>query len=233
MPTFTSLLAGFRRALHRPLVRRGSVAVVAALTGIVAVTLLQAGEQARAEWGDTDTVVVAARDLAPGDLLDSAAVDTRDLPQAVVTDAALREAPLGSVVRNPIRAGEPLISDRLAPEGVTGTAALIPEGHSAVAVPVGQLGMPPLVTGDVVEAIVVPPSGPATLPAGTGHDDSPPFAADENSSATTAHPGTLLIEARVLDVTEQVVTLVVPSIDAATLAHTAASGVVVVTLTGR
>lgn len=183
-------------------------------------------------------MVVAQRDLQPGDNVDGSAVAVRRLPDAVVTDAALRAPPVGSVVRYPVVAGEPLVGDRLAPEGVTGVGALVPEGHRAIGLPQGQLGTPPVQVGDLVDVLVVLP--PDSHAAGHGYDAS----VGDESGETSSEPGhnrgqevaemaaPLVVGARVVDVTEDVVTVAVPRDDAASLAYAATSGVVMLALAG-
>ena len=140
-----------RRALVRPAVRRTAVGLLAAATALSVASLLGAVDDARDRWGATRPVAVATRDLSPGEVLDSGAVEVRDLPEGVIPDAAVATAPTGAVVRHPILAGEPLAPARLAPDGLSGTAALVAEGERAVAVPVGAGGAPPLAVGDLVD----------------------------------------------------------------------------------
>ena len=49
-------------------------------------------------------------------------------PAASSGEATMAEAPVGAVVRHPIVAGEPVAPARLAPDGLTGAAALVPRG---------------------------------------------------------------------------------------------------------
>ncbi|MDQ3154445.1 MAG: SAF domain-containing protein [Actinomycetota bacterium] len=81
------------------------------------------------------TIVVASRDLAPGDALGSGAVRVVSLPSALVPDGAATsvEAVAGRVLAAPLRRGEPVTDVR-----VTGTAlARSVSGDSgAVSVPV-------------------------------------------------------------------------------------------------
>lgn len=225
----------FRRALYRPAVRRTTVAVVAIATAFAVATFLRAEEQARSRWGKTRAVVVAQRHLEPGERVDSSAVAVRHLPVAVVANAALSVPPVGSVVRYPVVAGEPLVDDRLAPEGVTGLAALVPEGHRAVGLPQSQLGTPPLQVGDVVDILVVVP--PANGVGGHSHSYESEFgpapsddAPSDDQTFDSASP--FVTGARVLDVNEEVVTVSVSRDEAASLAYAATSGVVMLTLAG-
>jgi len=156
-PTLTALTVRARRAAARPGAGR-LAAVVLVLVTVAALATSTAGARADgARWGPTRPVVVAARDLAPGDALGSGDVRVRRLPAAAVPAAALRAVPAGAVttVRLPIVAGEAVVPARLAPAGLTGPAALVPAGWRAVAVPRGPAGTPPLAVGDRVDVLAV------------------------------------------------------------------------------
>lgn len=205
-----------RRALARTAVRRAAVLGLAVATGLVVVSLVSSADAARQRWGRARPVAVATRDLAPGDVVDASVVEVRRLPEAAVAPAALAEPPSGSVVRQPVAAGEPLVAERLAPEGVTGVAALVPAGHRAVAIPIGPLAAPPLTIGDLVDVLAVVP-----VPA----DGRPPPSADP--------PSFPLVEAAaVVDVGEQSITVAVPEADAPRVAWVLANGSVVLALGG-
>lgn len=170
-------------------------------------------------------MAVAQRDLAPGDIVDATAVEMRELPKAVISSAALGSEPVGAVVRYPVKADEPLVDDRLAPHGLSGVAALVPDGHRAVSVPDGQPATPPLQRGDMVDVLVVLPAAggiPGSAGAGPPEDG---FARDE-----PAFP--LVSGALVIDVSEQAVTIAVPRDDAPRVAYAITNGVVVLALTG-
>jgi Flp pilus assembly protein CpaB len=211
-PNSIVLTVRARRALARPAVRRVFVTVLALVTALTVVSLLRAAGDARDRWGRSRPVIVATRDLAPGEVVDAAAVEWRDLPEGVVTGAALADAPDGAVVRQPILAGEPVVAERLAPHGLTGVAALVPPGERAVAVPLGPSGAPPLAVGDLVDVVTVLPAG---LDAG---DEEPAFP--------------LVERATVVDVSEQATTVAVPEADAPRVAWALSNGAVVLALAG-
>jgi Flp pilus assembly protein CpaB len=207
------LVVRARRAVARPGVRRLAVAVLAVATALTVTGLVRAAEAARDRWGDRRPVVVAVRDLAPGEVLEAGAVETRDLPVAAVADAAVAEAPVGAVVRQPIAAGEPVVASRLAPHGLTGTAALVPPGRRAVAVPTGPALRPPVVVGDLVDVVVVLPG--------------------EADAVTSAEPAFPLVEgAAVVAVGDEAVTVAVPRAEASRLAWAVGTGSVVLALVG-
>jgi Flp pilus assembly protein CpaB len=205
-----------RRALARTVVRRAVVLGLAILTGLVVVSLVSSAEAARQRWGRARPVAVATRDLAPGDLVDGSAVEVRRLPEAAVAPQALAEPPSGSMVRQPVAAGEPLVPERLAPQGLTGVAALVAAGHRAVAIPIGPLAAPPLTVGDLVDVLAVVPALVEEQP--RQREDQPSFA---------------LVEAAVVvDVGEQSITVAVPEADAPRVAWVLTNGSVVLALAG-
>jgi Flp pilus assembly protein CpaB len=217
-PSPTVLVVRARRALARPAPRRLGVAALAVATGLTVTSLVDGAGAARDRWGDTRPVVVATRDLEPGEVLDGGATAVRDLPAAVLGEAVLAEAPAGAVVRHPIVAGEPVVAARLAPTGLVGAAALVPEGERAVAVPAGPAPTPPLVVGDRVDVLAVLPAAPPG-PGDVGLPASDPAFA-------------LVEQAAVVDVADGVVTVAVPEADAPRVAWAFGHGSVVLALAG-
>jgi pilus assembly protein CpaB len=208
-PLFTLLAVRARRAAARPAVRRPAVAALAVATALTVLAAVGGAQSARARWGRTRPVVVATRDLAPGEAVGGGRVARRDLPVALVPPSALGTVPEGAVVRLPIVAGEPLVAARLAPAGLTGAAALVPAGRRAVAIPRGPVGMPPLGVGDEVDLVAV----------GGGEGGG--------------GPGYTLVErATVVDAGHEAVTVAVPRADAARVAAALARGAVVLALAG-
>jgi Flp pilus assembly protein CpaB len=213
-PVFLGVRA--RRALARTVVRRAVVLALAIVTGLVVLSLVSSAEAARQRWGRARPVAVAIRDLAPGDVIDASTVEVRHLPDAVLSAGALAEPPSGSVVRQPVVAGEPLVAERLAPQGLTGVAALVPAGQRAVAVPIGPLAAPPLAIGDLVDVLAVVPVPAEEPPRRPG--DGPSFP--------------LIEGAAVVDVGEQSIAVAVPEADAPRVAWALTNGSVVLALAG-
>jgi Flp pilus assembly protein CpaB len=219
-PSSIVLTVRARRTLARPLVRRVCVGGLAVATALTVVALVGAAGTARDRWGRSRPVVVATRDLAPGEVVAGADVEVRDLPEGVlpedvlegVLDGGPTAPPTGAVVRQPILAGEPIVATRLAPQGLTGAAALVPPGERAVAVPLGPSGAPPVTVGDLVDVLTVLPAG---LDAG---DEEPAFP--------------LVERAAVVDVTEAAITVAVPERDAPRVAWALSNGAVVLALAG-
>lgn len=77
------------RALARPARRWAAGLVLAALTFTLVRGAVARAEAARAAWGTAVPVLVAARDLRPGDVLTADAVRVEERPEALVAADAL------------------------------------------------------------------------------------------------------------------------------------------------
>jgi Flp pilus assembly protein CpaB len=200
------LLLALRR---RPRLRRVASVAVGVLVAALVHTTLSAATAERDRWERTAGVVVSAADLPAGHVLGAHDLEQRSLPVAAVPDGALASRPLGQALRHPVRRGEVLVEDRLAPGGLRGLAARLPAGHRAVALPADPSVTPPLEAGDRVDVLVsVDP---------TAVSGAPTF---------VLAPGVL-----VLDVGELAVTVAVPASDAPRVAFAAASGSIALALT--
>ncbi len=113
--------------------------------------LLTSQAELRSRWGPVASVPVATADLPVGATLRPGDVTLRDLPRLLLTDSVAVD-PVGRVVVEPILAGEAIVSERLAGEGSTGAAALLPPGGAAIAIPRVQ-PLPPLQVGDRVDVL--------------------------------------------------------------------------------
>jgi hypothetical protein len=227
-----------RRALARPITRRLLVAVLALATASTVTSLVRSAEAARNRWGASRPVAVATRDLAVGDSLDTGAAEVRELPEALVPEAALPAPPAGALVRHPVAAGEVLVRTRLAPLGLTGAAALVPPGSRAVAVPLAPLAAPPLAVGDLVDLLaVVGPGGGSVEPGGgsvePGGGPTGPAGTTTGAVDSTDDPAFPLVEsAPVVDVGGETASIAVPEADAPRVAYALVQGAVVITLSG-
>lgn len=232
-----------RRLAQRPAVRRSLVVALAVVTGLVVAGLVRSGDAARRSWGATRPVAVATRDLPPGAVVAPDAVEVRDLPTAVVPAGAVSEVAPGAVVRQPVAAGEALVPARLAPDGLTGTAALVPDGYRAVSVPSAPAGAPPVVVGDQVDVLaVLPPELVAGVSTGepsgglSGASSRQSAGASSRESAggsAVDEPAFALVErAIVVDVGDEAVAVAVPEQDAPRVAFALAQGAVVLALAG-
>ncbi|MGV3758399.1 MAG: SAF domain-containing protein [Actinomycetota bacterium] len=185
----------------------------AALTaGLLASSVVGRAEAARQAWGETAEVVVATRDLSPGDRLDAGALAIERRPLATVPGSALTELPEGRVAAAAIVEGEVVVAERLAGEGLDGVPALLPPGTRAVAIPADPSLTPPVDVGDRVDLVVAL----AALPEGSA---SPPGF-------------TLVADALVVAVTESAVSIAVSRDDTSRVAVALGAGSVTLALAG-
>ncbi len=118
----------------------------------VAVVAAGVGHLAAAPYGHPTTVLVATRDLLPGERLHAQDLRRRTVPEELVPDGALTSAE--GVLAAALPAGA-IATDRHLGEG--GWAAGLPEGRAAVAVPSERL--PALTPGSRVELIAADHEG--------------------------------------------------------------------------
>jgi Flp pilus assembly protein CpaB len=155
-------------------------------------------------------VLVATRDLAPGDRLDAGNTRIERRPTRLVDRGALRALPDDTRLAEPVYAGEALRSERLAPTGLSIIAARLPAGTRAVAIPVENGTVPSLVIGDRVDVLVA-------LPPDSAGDGPPGFA--------------LATDVLVVDVNDAAVTIAVPADAAPRIAVAFGAGAVTLALT--
>jgi len=152
---------------RRPRLWWGVVLALAGAVGWSVAGLVAAADAASDSWERGTAVVVAARDLQPGEPVGPGDVRVVERPAAIVPPAAVHELPEGQVVRTAVFEGEALVVERLAPAGVRGLAATLERGTRAVAIPVEPGTAPPLQVGDVVDVLVaLPPEAAGGGPAG-------------------------------------------------------------------
>lgn len=189
------------------------VAGATALTAsLLASSIVTRAEAARRAWGETAAVVIATRDLAPGARLDAGAVSIEERPLATVPASALTALPEDRVAAAAIVAGEVVVAERLAGEGLDGAAALLPPGTRAMAIPADPSITPPVQVGDHVDLVVA-------------------LAAPAEGAGTP--PGfTLVADALVIAAEEAAVTVAVPRDDTARVAVALGAGAVTLALVG-
>jgi Flp pilus assembly protein CpaB len=172
-------------------------------------SMAAAADAERARWGDSRTVAVATRDLAAGTAVEPADVELRRLPRAALPPGAVTEAPVGRLVTAPTYSGEVLDERGLAPHGSGGVAALVPDGHRAVAVPTDPSTVPTLVVGDRVDVVVA-----------------------TDAFGGQVRPSVAAAGATVVDLGDESVTVALPEHEAPAVAVAAAGGLVALTLAG-
>jgi pilus assembly protein CpaB len=152
-----------RRLARSPLVYWVTVVALACLTASTVSRLVgRAGAQA-ARFGHLQQVVTAAAPLETGAVVRAGDVTVRSVPAAFLPEGALRSASaaIGHTVVVPLFRGAAVVAANLAPDGLSGIAALLPAGTRAVAVPTGA-GSVALRRGDRVDVLATfdpPPAG--------------------------------------------------------------------------
>lgn len=138
---------GLRLARHR------SAAAALGAAAALAVASLQVDADRRA-WGTMAEAVVVRQPVAAGSVVDAADVAVEPRPQGVVPHGAATEvdAVVGSATRTALVPGEVVVAERLAGRGMAGTAAVVPAGRRALAVP-HDLAALPLQIGDRVDLV--------------------------------------------------------------------------------
>lgn len=179
---------------------------LASVTGVVIAGLVRGAEEQAAQYGSVREVLVARRHVAAGAVLRAGDVTTAQMPAAFVPRVDLARSPVGRTVIVPLEPGEVVLASKMAPEGLTGIAALLRRGERALAVPTGP-GMPPLERGDAVDVLAT--------------------ANDTGETALVAS------RARVLSADEEAVTIAVHPDDASGVAAALATATVTLALTAR
>lgn len=153
--------------------------VLATLTGLGVARLVGQASAEAARWGEVRPTAIATVDLEPGATVGPGDVVVEHRPAALVPAGALDGPVEGRVVAAAVHRGEPVLAARLAPAGLSPTAAVLPPGTVGIAVPTGP-GALPLEPGDVVEVLV-------TVDPGTAGDQQPTFPVAR--SAVVVHVG--------------------------------------------
>lgn len=215
----TSRPSGPRRPLRRPwrspmaqLRRRPTLWWCATLALVVATAWALTGAISRVEaeadrHGATRSVLVATRDIAPGDVVDEGNAVVRELPGGAVGPGAAGGERLGGRASQPIHHGEVVHEGRLAPAGASPVTALLPPGSRGIAVPAAA-GALPLQVGDVVDVL----------------------ATGDALDAAGAPTVTVAAAAVVVDVGEDATTVAVPAEQAPAVAYAVAASLVTLAL---
>jgi pilus assembly protein CpaB len=200
-----------RRLARSPLAYWVAVVALAALTASTIAGQVNRAGVKEAQYGRLRPVVTAARAVEIGAVVRSADVVVRAMPAAFLPEGAVTATDdvVGRTVVVPLFRGSPVVAGQLAPDGLEGLAALLPEGGRAVAVPTGPASVA-LRRGDRVDVL-------ATF-------DPPPAGEDPTFPVAEA--------ALVVDVGPEAVALAVEREEAVRVAYAVAAGVVTLVLTG-
>lgn len=172
------------------------------VTGATVTRLLGDAAAAADRYGGLRPALVATTDLEPGAVLGPGDTELREVPAAFLPDGALSGPADGAVLTAAVVAGEALVEARLAPAGTSPVAALLPPGTRGVAVPTGP-GALRLRVGDVVDVL-----------------------------ATFETAVTVAVDAPVVDVGPDAVTIAVATSDAPRVALALTAGAVTLVLSG-
>lgn len=105
------------------------IALLAGATGVTATQAVARVDSTRRSWGEQKSVWIATTAIEPGQPISA---QRRDVPRAVLPAAAVVVVPSGAIARQRLGAGEIVTDADVAPRG---TAALVPDGWVAFAVP--------------------------------------------------------------------------------------------------
>lgn len=182
-----------------------AVAALALVTASVVAGAVGRARSLSARYGPLRPVVVAARPVGQGVAVVGPDLVTKAVPASLAPDGAFASVDQvrGRTAVVPLAAGQPVLPGHLAPDGLSGVAALLPPGSRAVSVPAGSTA-PPMQRGDRVDVL-------ATLEA------SPTLA--------------VALDAPVVDVAEDTATVAVSPEEARAVAYALAHGSVTVALT--
>lgn len=133
---------------------------LAAASGVTVAHFLAQAQAGAQRWGALRPTLVATADLPRGAVLGPGDVEIHQRPAAHLPAGALDSPVEGQTVAHAIHRGEVVLADRLAPEGLSPTAAALPPGRLGIAVPTGPAALP-LEPGDVVEVLVTVDPGAA------------------------------------------------------------------------
>jgi Flp pilus assembly protein CpaB len=201
-------MLGSRRRLRlsrSPFVFWLAVAGLALLTASTVARAIGSAQSLAARYGPLRPLVVAARPVAAGAAIGGGDVGVRLVPASARPPGAFSSPGevKGRTPVVPLLVGEPVLPGHLAPEGLSGVAALLPAGTRAVAVPTGT-SSPPLHRGDVVDVLATLDGGPTLAVA---------------------------VDSPVVDVAQDAATVAVTPEEAKAVAFAVTTGAVTVTLT--
>lgn len=201
-----------RRLARSPVAYWAAVLALACTTAVTVSRLVGRAEAQAARFGRLRPAVTATGPLELGAVVGPGDVTVRSVPAHFLPEGALGSASeaVGRTVVVPVVRGAQVTAANLAPAGLSGVGALLPDGARGVAVPSGA-ETPPLRRGDRVDVL-------ATL-------DPPPPGREPTFAVAEA--------ALVVDVAPAAATLAVTPDEARRVAYAVAAGLVTLTLTAE
>ncbi|MBV8690399.1 MAG: Flp pilus assembly protein CpaB [Actinobacteria bacterium] len=196
-------------------------------TGLAMARIVGGAQTAAAQFGTLRPVPVASHDVPVGTSLDASDVRIRMLPRAVIPHgdvSSSTDAVIGHVALVPLSEGEVVTAAKVAPTGLTGITALLPDDARALAIPT-TAGTPPLQRGDHVDLLasfdLSDSPGPTTITPSAAH----------SSPETAAPTFPVARHATVLDVASKAITVAVTADEAPRLAYALTHGAITLALT--
>lgn len=144
-----------RFALKRlPILWWAAAVALAGVTGAAVSKSVATAQDLAGAYGPLEPMVVAARHLDFGAVLEPADLDLALVPARLAPAGRVADADLlvGRTALAPLVAGQPVVGAHVSPDGVSGVAALLPPGTRAVAVPTGGVSAP-VRLGDRVDVL--------------------------------------------------------------------------------
>ncbi|MEI7593200.1 MAG: SAF domain-containing protein [Actinomycetes bacterium] len=167
-----------------------------------------------AALGTTRSVRVARHDLDIGDVIGRDDFEFREWPVGDLPHDVAELDPVGQVVVATIVAGEIISSRRLGPHGISGLAALVPDGFRAIAIPIEGTGTQVRV-GDRVDMF------------------NPKSDTDALANRRSSAAGLVAANARVIGEADTSIVVAVSDTEAAAVATALGQGMVVVAIVGQ
>ncbi len=206
-----------RRLRRHPLTFWVVAATLSLITGAVVTNMVGKAELEASRFGTLRPVLVATKHLPAGSELGPDNTELRSYPNSLVPEDALRTSVDGTITSADIAKGEEVLNTRLAPVGLSSTAALIPPGGRAIAVPTGA-GSLAVEKGDRIDVLATIAPSPESVGATSSAPSAPTFPIAKN--------------AVVISYTEESVTIGLSEQEAAKVAFALTAGVVTLVLNG-
>ncbi|MGH3849532.1 MAG: Flp pilus assembly protein CpaB [Pseudonocardiaceae bacterium] len=142
------------RILRSPAAYWLGAVILAAGTGLTASRIVGSARLSASLYGPLRTMVVATGSLPVGSVVSADNLTEKRVPSSALPPGSLAslDAVIGQTVVVPLLAGVPVVKANLAPNGLSGVAALLAPGKRAVAIALDQPA-PPLRKGDFVDVL--------------------------------------------------------------------------------
>lgn len=146
--------------MRRFMRRRLFAVIVAAAVGLGVFSAVSDAQRTTTALGETAQVLVVARPVAAGELLDASVLHVEPRPRSLVPGGAmsgLDDLGEGARAKVSLTEGEVLVAGRVSTASATATAAVLAPGTAAIALPVDPTTTP-LGPGDVIDVFAAVPA---------------------------------------------------------------------------